>query len=43
LDGLLAVIAQEGTMCRLDLEYFLEEFLVSFLLLTLLWMMHAGG
>ncbi|EHS63457.1 uncharacterized protein PGTG_21588 [Puccinia graminis f. sp. tritici CRL 75-36-700-3] len=27
LDGLLAVIAQEGTMYRLDLEYFLEEFL----------------
>ncbi|KAA1106362.1 hypothetical protein PGT21_050157 [Puccinia graminis f. sp. tritici] len=27
-DGLLASIAQEGTMCRLDMEYFIEEVLI---------------
>ena len=31
LSGLVAVIAQEGTVCRLDLEYFLEEVLVCVL------------
>ena len=29
LDGLLTVMAQEGMVCRLDVEYFLEELLVS--------------
>ena len=29
LDGLLAVMAQEGMVCRLDIEFFLEELLVS--------------
>lgn len=28
LDGMLAVMAQEGIMVRLDIEYFLEEVLV---------------
>lgn len=29
LEGLMCVIAQEGSMKRLDVEYFLEEVLVS--------------
>ena len=29
LDGLVAVIAQEGSMRRIDVEYFLEDVLVS--------------
>ena len=29
LDGLLTVMAQEGTVCRLDIEFFLEKLLVS--------------
>lgn len=29
LDGMVSVIAQEGSMKRIDVEYFLEEVLVS--------------